>query len=507
MVGKMRKLVQVNRLFFNKYDVTILQKLSRKAFEIYKTIRIWYSKWKPLNEAQRFAFEKDSHNEKSTKMPLGYDFSTYQRVEGFVNLKYIDFYDFLPKESLDAFRKSLKNFVSKNKRMPYGDAHDIFETEFIDEMGTYSDYHSYRRICDIRIINNTFLESYAEDVTVSSCNLSTSFCIIKYRFHIKDEFNKKYNNICQHSYDTFTDVFRPLNVPWYKPWKFGRSYSSGNREREKQIYFLMAELKKNICGELEKYFHLSFINQRMFLPVFETYKTNLLLSEYESNVDFWDSLGFGRRCDYSNDYNLFLPWPIDANKYQGNSMVAVCGGETDNNDYIKEIAMHDISDDFSVYLVADTINKLANRDIAVCNKRISKGIRSARASKLLKIRLKVKKQIYQTYRFLSEFTGNTIAFDSREAFVSDVFDDGTLYGRIYDGLSNKIRNTKEQVDILLNLMDDATEYTAAKSDRTIQFIMIIVTVLSLIVAILSLTITAEGVLKKGIIDIVLDFLK
>lgn len=245
----------------------------------------------------------------------------------------------------------------------------------------------------------------------------------------------------------------------------------------------------------------------MLLPTFETYETNLLLSEYESNVSFWESLGFGQRCDFSTNYNMFLPWPTDDNKYQGTQMVAVCGGQTDENDYIKEIAMHDISDDFSVYLVASSINKLANRDIATCNRRISKGVQSARASRLLKIRLKVKKKIYQVYRFLSEFTGNTITFDSREEFVSNIFDEGTLFGRLYDDLSRNIKETKEQIDILLNLLDDAADYTAAKSDRTIQIIMFLITFFSLLVAVLSLAITAEGVMHQGIIETLTDFFK
>lgn len=203
--------------FFNKYDVSLTQKLSRKAFYIYKKLRIWYSKWKPLTDGQRFRLEKDSHNEISATMPLGYDYSSYQRVDAHVNLNYIDFYDFLPKERVDIFRKQLKHFVSHNTTMPYGDVRDVFETEFIDEIGKYNDYYSYKRICDIRIINNEFLESNAQDVTISSCNLSTSFSIVKYRFYVKDEFNKKYNNICNSTLDTITDVFRPLNVPWYKP--------------------------------------------------------------------------------------------------------------------------------------------------------------------------------------------------------------------------------------------------------------------------------------------------
>lgn len=58
--------------------------------------------------------------------------------------------------------------------------------------------------------------------------------------------------------------------------------------------------------------------------------------------------------------------------------------------------------------------------------------------------------------------------------------------RSLEGISKRIRETKTQIDNILKLLNDAAEYRSSESNIKLQWIMMIVTVLSLFVALSSI---------------------
>ena len=63
---------------------------------------------------------------------------------------------------------------------------------------------------------------------------------------------------------------------------------------------------------------------------------------------------------------------------------------------------------------------------------------------------------------------------------------GSVSSRSLEGISKRIKETKVQIDNILKLLNDAAEYRSSESNIKLQWIMMIVTILSLFVALYSI---------------------
>ena len=268
--------------------------------------------------------------------------------------------------------------------------------------------------------------------------------------------------------------------------KFGRSSHTGNNVRQEKIYKMISQLKWQILKEIRKTYSVHFWEDRIFTPTFETYSTNIRPSNERRNLEFWDSILFDRVADYAPTYNACVCWDYKHGENEGLRLSAFCGGNYSKDDHLPEIAHHDISDIYGVYLTAATLEYVADRDIAICNKKISKVIRKAKTSSVLKVRVAVERKLYYCYRFISEFSGKSIDCDDAKAFRHQFYKKGSVSSRSLEGICKRIQETKTQIDNILKLMNDAAEYRSSESNIKLQWIMMIVTVLSLFVALSSI---------------------
>lgn len=472
---------------FSKYAVSLSDRLSRFSYSLYKQVRIGLSKKFPLKEYEKYRFEDHNFRDDiSNDMPLGFNYLTKENEEGYLNIEYIDFYDYLPKEDLDVFKKALRKFASKNKSNPFGPFRTEDDNERIDSMGRYVDWRAFFNLHVIQLTHNEYLEQFTSQVSVSLRNLSPSFLVVKYRFYINSSFNEKLNAICKTKYMPYTDVCRQFNIPWYKPRKFGRSMYTGNTARKKELYALISNFKWRAFLELRRYFVFHFEYNQLFPPTFETYSTNIRPNNSQEDMGFWNSVMFGHPTDYAPDYNACVCWEDKGNQHEGTTLAAYCGGSYFKSHYLPEIAKHELSDIYAVYMTASSIRRIAERDIAICNKKISKAIRKAKTSLVLKVRMSVEQKIYYSYRFISEFTGDTIDHDDTKAFRGRFNKDSSTTARCLKGIPKSTAETKKQIDDLLKILDDSAEYGSARDNLRLQWFMMIVTVLSLILAIVSI---------------------
>ena len=249
---------------------------------------------------------------------------------------------------------------------------------------------------------------------------------------------------------------------------------------------MISQLKWQILKEIRKTYSVRFWDDGIFTPTFETYSTNIRPSNERRNLEFWDSISFDRVADYAPTYNACVCWDYKHGKNEGIRLAVFCGGNYSENDHLPEIAHHDISDIYGAYLTASTLKYVAKRDIAICNKKISKVVRKAKTSSVLKVRVAVERKLYYCYRFISEFSGKSIAHDDVKAFRHQFYKKGSVSSRSLEGLSKGIKETKAQIDNILKLLNDAAEYRSSESNIKLQWIMMIVTVLSLFVALYSI---------------------
>lgn len=182
---------------FSKYIVKQSEYLARLSFAVYKKVRIALSKKFPLKEYEKCHFEDYCfRDDSSSDMPRGFNYITHSAEEGYIKLEYIDFYDYLPKENLDVFKKSLRKLISKNKRSQFGAFRTIEDEDKIENMGQYINRLAFLKLNVVILNHNKFLEQNVSQVEISLRNLSPSFLIVQYRFRISDSFNKELNEIC-----------------------------------------------------------------------------------------------------------------------------------------------------------------------------------------------------------------------------------------------------------------------------------------------------------------------
>lgn len=472
---------------FDRYYKTFSDKLAEVTYSTYKYIRLKLEKIFPLSDMEGHLLKKTTDlfsSRKADVMPMGFDYLTNEKAEGFLNLDFLDFFDYLPKEHTNTFLKELKKCVSKNKVYPFGVCRNINDVKKIDNLAEHFDGRAFSHIVSIEFTQNGFLKKYAPYVQVSLMNLSPSFLVVKYRLYVRGDFNNLHNEICKSEYFGYTEVSRQYNIPWYKPKRFGKSYSEGNQTRKKKLYELITNLKWTGLQELRKYFTIYFFEDNVFPPTFETYSTNIR-PDKKSDRGFWDSVMFGVGADYAPKYNACVCWDYRTSNNEGIRLAAYCGGNYAKDDFLPEIAHHDIADIYAVYLVACTLNMVAQRDIAICNKSISNAIRKSKSTAILKVRVDVEQKLYYSYRFINEFSGNTIDYGDTKEFHHEFYKEGSVSSRSLEGISKRTIKSKEQIDVILKMLNDAAEYRGGQSNIRLQWIMMVITVLSLVVAVCS----------------------
>lgn len=462
-------------------------KLAEVSYFLFRTLRLRFAIIFPLSEHEKYRFDDDPFSKKaSADMPQGFDYIANKSVDGFVKLDYIDLYDYLPKEDLSKFIKELKKCVRRNKITPFGAFRSREDIDEIDNFGQFYDGQAFTHILSVRFRKNKNLQQYCSDISVSLRNLSATFLVVKYRVHITQDFNAKIEEVCKKKYSGYTTVYRQFNTPWYAVKKFGRSSHTGNNVRQEKIYEMISWLKWQILKEIRRTFSVQFWKDKLFTPTFETYSTNIRPSKERHNLEFWDSILFDRVADYAPTYNACVCWDYKHSNYEGIRLAAYCGGNYTKNDHLPEIVQYDISDIYGVYLTASTLVIVLERDIAICNKKISKVIRKAKTSSVLKVRVAVERKLYYSYRFISEFSGKSIDLDDVKAFRHQFYKKGSVSSRSFEGISKRTKETKEQIDNVLKLLNDAAEYRSSESNIKLQWIMMVVTILSLIVALCSI---------------------
>ncbi len=206
-----------------------------------------------------------------------------------------------------------------------------------------------------------------------------------------------------------------------------------------------------------------------------------------TQLDFWYSIGLDHNPDYSQLFNLCVGWDERIGENEGMRLSALCGGEYKSEDHLPGIAEYNCSMIYCVYMVASTIRRIVERDIAICNKKISRAIRKSGSTKLLKVRAEVEKKLYYGYRFMSEFSGESIDMSDVSSFQNSLVKDGSVTKSCLSGIADRILETKQQIDTILHLLNDSAEYQTEKSNMVLQWFMMVVTVLSLVVAVIALT--------------------
>ena len=356
---------------FSKYRLSFSDYLARWSYSVYRNVRLRLSRIFPLKEYEEHMLKDIRYREElSSVMPQGYNNREKKEEAGFLRLKYIDFFDYLPKEDLPRFKKEHNNFVRKNKLSRYGVYQTSKDRERLDFLERYVDWKYFSRLPTVEIKKNRSVSHYISYVATSIRNLSSSFLLVAYRFYITEEFNQELERICKSSYGPYSDVSRQFNIPWYNPKRFGRAMFTGDDARKKEYYQLLANLKWNAFVELRRTFTIHFAQDSLFPPTFQTFSTNIRPDNNRENRSFWDSVMLRPPIDDAPKFNACVCWDYDCGQNEGICLSAFFGGKYTESDFLPEIAEHDLSNAFSAYMTASSMRRIAERDIATCNRKL-----------------------------------------------------------------------------------------------------------------------------------------
>ena len=462
----------------------------------------------PIDEGN-IIFDDNFIVDSSDRMPEGFSYVQNKAEEGYVNLKFVDFFDFLPKEGIDLFFKELKRCERKNQVSPFG----IYRTKDDDyqissNYGMFADFSASSNIRTIKLCQNRYLGNDAKHLIVTIYNLSPSFAAVRYRFQIENAFNEHYNAICKKTFAPRLGIDRQSNTPWYKPHRFSRPEFTGNDERRKSINSLINRLKWNAFQELKSYFTLYFERQELFPPVFLQFYTNIRPSQEINNRGFWHSIMGTYTIDYAPKYNSCICW--DSERYQGRinrgiNLTAYCGGNYSKDDFYPSIAQGHLSDIYAIYLVAASMRNMAVLDIVQANREINRAMRKKKVGAILRARIKVEQTLYYSSRFINEFSGNTLMFEDIGAFSLEKTKTSESVLR-FNRLINSISESKAHIEGLYNILNAASEFSMSKSNNTTQFISLLLAIGTLIIAAVTLIATIDHTFLLSLTESIKDFL-
>ena len=491
---------------FNRYTPTVEDHLAKITYEIYRKYYRLRSHFKPQTEMGKHRFSPPKfRNRPSTPMPCGFNLVKSKAEDAYLNLEYIDFFDYLPKENIEIFQRDLQKYAKRNGFSLWGALRNS-DLNLIANMGSYFDASAFSNLATLRVTDKLAKEYFSE-FSISLHNLSSTFLLVKYHFICTDNVNNEINSICKTEYECRSDIIRFFPAPWYKPESFGHSIVDGDRVRCETFYAFLSELKWEMFKIINSGFKVYFISDKIFPPVFETYSTNIRPSNSNENRNFWRSVMFSEsQIDYAPKYNICVDWGYRRSERESIRLAAYCGGKYAEDDYFLEMIPHEISDVYAVYMAADALLNVARCKIEKCNQLISKTIKKSNTSKILKTRVVIEKELYYCYRFVTEFTGDTIDCDDMDDFHCKIEGMRSFTYMGFNSIATQSKDVKEIIDRVTKLMNDAADYRNSRSNIRLQWLMMIITLISVLLAFMSYSKLSSSEIGTALIS-VMEFVK
>ena len=443
---------------FPEYKKTWLDIFVQRAFEFHLGIAKGLGRIAPHNlknwydTYEEFIEYHQNNLVLATPVPNGYNFKKQRDEEGYVNLEYIDLYDFLPKEKFQQFKKHIIDYRRQNEQSIFGTYMTAEDFKKIDRLENFSDGQSFYNIITCRIKKNRQLSNYCSQVSIKIMSLSPTYLIVQYRFFMSKSFNRDFNEIINKDYQGYFDVIRPAYINWIKSWRVSYTFYSGDDERKQKVYDFMGRAKWMMYTEIASNFGCSFGEESEFPPCFETYRTNIRPST-KRDLGFWESILLDRwSMEYSMELNMCISWGFSS-RNEPRKIQALQGINGDSFG----IMMSEISSEYAVYLVAMELNEIARKWMTICNRAIGKELKKVKSKSILNTRLKIEKRLYYSRRFIVEFES-----DLKNCCTTKRFTPATLYG---EGKSFKRKSFTAQK---FNSVDSYTQKTAKMIDNVIN---------------------------------------
>lgn len=470
-----------------RYSKVSTEFISIKLNQFYRKYRFFLSKIFKESNSQKFMLDSFTDTQLDIYMKKKYYNAPLETLNGktpYFKLKYINLFDVFQKENITSLKKGLNTFSKKHARL--FEISKSYNTPEFENISYFLDSPFDILVASFSIKKESSLSEFVTDIQIRMSGLSSTLATLSFKLFISDKLTNLIEEICLTDMKTYK-----FCSPQFKKWnnirQIGCTRIPGTRYKHKLKCIIEDEIKWRVMLELQKCIDL---------PVFQTNKSNIALSIFETNVDgnysskFWESIGIlSHMCDYFKDFSGCMCW---ASEFSEDCYFIYYPNPKLNS----EIYAFDIDERYRNYIVTQSILNLTRNKL---NRYTQKASYYSKNNENIRNWLNLKKEMENelilSKRFIKEY--NPIIFEPKVDF-----DDFLLLYRTESIskslLSSQINNINDCRDTLISIssiintnLDSLTYVSNYKLQKTTLLTNAISAILAFIAILFTLISTEE----------------
>lgn len=461
--------VKINNSFHAKLVIKI-----RDFYAKYRRFlkRIWKEDYSTalLYNSQHVPFWKEDKDNSANKQ---FDVIDEKKlIDPFFNLEYVQFSEFIPKESLYELRKQIQKFKSK-----YVHPNDF---NFYDQERDYEYYAEVNRydfqtpIAGFMINPSSDLGNFFSKCEINMESASLSFVLISFKMSLNEEWKKKINDICVKRIYNYPRYFYLDKVKLRDARSIEKGAIAGGRCKEILFQCIIEEIKYRTVKILRDNFNLITNDLKASCDSFLYFETNI---NGNGDRDFWQSMCiYPFHCYFSDQYDACIT-------FIGNNIICINRFNKKYN-YYGGLFQSTVGEDYNHLIAYSNIRSVCNEQITDLNKMIHL-CKDKKVEIWMALRNKSLKNSHYILRFLREYQMKTdFQWTFRNHDNKWVFSD-----KYVEHINQELNNTFEDITSTIERIDVRAEEENNKASYDMQHHTFITNFLSAFFAFIAIIIS------------------
>lgn len=443
------------------------------AFLAYKKARISISKFRPLKDWQEYLWREDE-----LLNFRQFDNSAIKCIESeppFLQIKHISILELIPKEDWNVVIKGIEHFRFKHAAGKTFNSHSP-HTNWFD---SFNDGHAYSLLDTIQLKENSVLKKYVSQISFHAVNLSSSFFSLKITVILDKDIVNRLSNYVIGNIPDQVRITGFENKHWYEFSHLAYGTFSGSIYKREIFESVLKDLAWQVAKEVQRFIPSMLFTSQQCCPQYVcSIKTNI---DGNSNRDFWRSLDIDSRwCDFSPDLTSCIAW-----RTHGEPVFLFIPPQNIEHEIGADVESYHIADKLCYLLLYQKLSKYVRDRLPIFSNKINSKRKNLKA--WLKLKVDFDTEMFFPIRFLNEIEEQT---NNSFSYITLRPSKKTLISILYTDLFESIQKTIGLYNGINSLFQSNIDYMSAKNNFSTQNKALGVSILAVIVAIISIIITA-----------------
>ncbi len=459
------------------------------AFLTYKKVRIFLSKWIPLNEIQKRFWNYNLYysNKKDTNSPS----TILNDSEKIVfKLKYITIIELIPKEQIKNVVKGIRKFEKKQgKRTSLGNEPKVDFFKFFSSGDAYSELGTFY------INDKSPLRDFIECISFKAINLTNSFLTLGIQLTLNEKLSNLIETYAIGNVETQHEMTGYNRKKWYQFTKLNNSYLPGEVCKNNIINSVIDDIKWNISKELYSFIpFMIFQSQKIQQPCICSIYTNI---KENSNNLFWKSVDVDLYSSYfKKDRSVFLSMREDE---KNPFCVYLLSNEKNKHDEDSPLLAYFNEGVLYFDLIFSIINKTLRKKLSEYCRKIAL-FRKKNINHWLSLKVDMDSSLFYFIRSIDEYILKFDEAPDENSFFENNFE-GLKLGTNNNFAKNQLYELKKLYESIVNLFQSNIDYKNTKEINKMQKFVLSVSVISVIISFVAVIIA-----NPTLINILEDFI-